>query len=60
MTVQFHRVLNSLHKGNTTKTLEIIKEKHLGWENVECSHTFKHIQIPWNNGSPSHTLPILK
>jgi hypothetical protein len=35
MTVQLHRVLNSLHKGNTSKTLEVIKEKHLPWENVE-------------------------
>jgi len=42
MTVQLHRLLNSLHKGNTSKKLEIIKEKHLLWENVECSHTLKH------------------
>jgi len=50
MIMQLHRVLNSLHKGNTSKTLEIIKEKYLLWENVECFHIFKHIQIPWNTG----------
>jgi hypothetical protein len=60
MTVQLYRVLSSLHKGNTSETLEIMKEKHLLWENVECSHTFKHTQIPWNTGSPSHTLSLLR
>jgi hypothetical protein len=60
MTVQLHRVLNSPHKGNTSKTLGVIKEKPLLWENVECSHTIKHIQNPWNTGLPLHTLSILR
>ena len=42
--VQLHRVLNSPHKWNSSKTLINLKKSILLRENVAWSHTLKHIE----------------